>query len=269
MARSCIFCNSKDTSREHIYPKWLFNTFTPEEQFFSPLISEQLIQLFPEYEKYYDRKTQSLNRRINYADFVTKRVCINCNSGWMSKLETSVMQCLEFDNDEQVFQLSSVQASKVALWAILKIILISLTVSNDFNWSQSTLEALMKQIVPEGFIVEIAKLNSQILDFRIGNQTITIPKYLTKDELEYAADCFFIGSLQVRNIGFRVSHLRTNLPAYRAQLVQKLYISFPFDSSMLFFPNTKIKGKELGGSEIELSSIETIDHLHASLAIFG
>jgi hypothetical protein len=88
--------------------------------------------------------------------------------------------------------------------------------------------------------------------------------------MEFAVDDFLICCLQVLNIGIRVSHLRTNIPAYRAQVIKKLSLCHPYESPLIFYPNCTINYKENSEEEEKnLTEITTIDHLFGTLFLFG
>lgn len=270
MKKKCLFCNSTVLSREHIYPEWLTKAFTPTSKSFTPNAFLQLVELVGDNEKYHIKSDISDGRKINYSDFVVKSVCATCNNGWMSDFEQKVKEVLL--STERIYlncTLDTQTATDLALWAILKSVLISSSAQIPTEWSESTLELIKNKVIPEGFLVELTTLDSTNLDFRIGNQTVTIPKFLSKEDMEFALNDFFICCFQILNIGIRVSHLRTNIPAYRAQAVKQLYICHPYKSSLLFLPHCIINYKDNSKEEKTLTGITTIDNLYYTLFLFG
>ena len=77
---SCIFCGSHDTSREHVWPQWVSAVLAERASF--RVIAEQVA-------------VRTWEQDSADVPLVTKRVCADCNSGWMSRLETAVRPILE------------------------------------------------------------------------------------------------------------------------------------------------------------------------------
>jgi hypothetical protein len=78
-ARACLFCGSDlaaAPSREHIFPQWLLRHYEA---------ASTLVE--PTYMVIDERQTLSV-RRSTFDGLLEGRICAECNSGWMSRLET-------------------------------------------------------------------------------------------------------------------------------------------------------------------------------------
>jgi hypothetical protein len=78
----CLACGqtSSPASREHVFAQWLL------KELGSPSMSF--------YRRYGDGSTEPHRQPINLESFVLRRICENCNNGWMSKLEEVVKPIL-------------------------------------------------------------------------------------------------------------------------------------------------------------------------------
>src|SRR5207244_3883601 len=78
-ARTCIFCDQRATSREHLLPLWLQGLLNPGE-------------MPHEFGDYASGSKQKW--RPSRPDFKARIVCKECNTGWMSDLETATQPFL-------------------------------------------------------------------------------------------------------------------------------------------------------------------------------
>lgn len=108
----CIFCNSDNTSREHIFPQWL------RARINGPC------------HKPYDRNTfrRQADSSYKYSSFAkntqnsvlgvtTKRVCTKCNNGWLSQLETRVIPIYFSLTEEPSVTLPEDKQLTISTWA--------------------------------------------------------------------------------------------------------------------------------------------------------
>jgi len=76
---TCIFCGSGTTSRltrEHVLPRWALDEFGLRNEHVQPT--------------HFGTDRQILSARLHtYSQLVAGRVCEDCNSGWMSRLENA------------------------------------------------------------------------------------------------------------------------------------------------------------------------------------
>ena len=76
--RNCVFCNGTAGSREHALPDWLAKAMERENEPVLPAILNSNLGW----------ETQGDYRATG--NLITKRVCGDCNGGWMCELESSV-----------------------------------------------------------------------------------------------------------------------------------------------------------------------------------
>ncbi len=84
--KKCPFCNgslSRNSSNEHIIPKWLMGFLN---------ISDEMVT--PTHQSSKDGRIVSKRRHL-LTNLVSGGICANCNNGWMSDLETENMATLK------------------------------------------------------------------------------------------------------------------------------------------------------------------------------
>jgi hypothetical protein len=78
VARTCLFCNARATTREHVLPRWARSALAATE----PEPIRQLITIGTQ------RPIERERMTLLFGD-TAKVVCATCNNGWMSRLEAS------------------------------------------------------------------------------------------------------------------------------------------------------------------------------------
>ncbi len=260
--RECIFCDSQDLSKEHIYSKWLFDLIKPDKGVFTPSFhiiekstSNELIDRFLE--------DKSDGRVIRYNDFTLKQVCKNCNNGWMSELESSVKTIifnLENDENNSVSNINIEDALTLSQWAILKIMLASLASQKKIYFNKMSYNLIKKAIIPEGFLVEGIRLNHSGLNFVIGGPIIRKSFEISREELDFAASKFYKASLQIGHIAFRISYLRTDIPVFRKQIIRKMFLLYPYKSKLPFDDQNECEIPNLEKFDLPLLNTQLVLH---------
>lgn len=108
--RTCIFCEARAGSREHLWPQWVLQKIKPGR-----------IQGF-------------VGRHKNltfHREFVVKSVCGTCNGGWMSNLESAIMPVLGSMIDDKSITLDKQHQLTVAAWALKTAMLMDATTAAD------------------------------------------------------------------------------------------------------------------------------------------
>jgi hypothetical protein len=82
--RKCLFCPNPADSLEHVLPQWLFRCIAPGNEGKFPV----RVGRFVDGQGYLDER-----KHLSLA-FKARIVCENCNTGWMSKLESRVSHIL-------------------------------------------------------------------------------------------------------------------------------------------------------------------------------
>ena len=111
--RTCLFCGAPgtaDLSDEHIVPRWLLDHLNLPDD-------DQLLQAVA------DSTTGQLSaapRVHSTFRFVEGRVCVNCNTGWMSRLESAAKPLLVplIDNQRTVTEVTKAESAILKKWAI-------------------------------------------------------------------------------------------------------------------------------------------------------
>jgi hypothetical protein len=116
--RTCIFCGSTPTSREHVIPQWISSK--PEFEYIGDYVSgaEHRIKRFLPHHSGGDTVVEELRgRAIPPRDIVSKVVCKGCNSGWMNDLEAEFEAKLSPLLDGALLSLTPDQSQILACWA--------------------------------------------------------------------------------------------------------------------------------------------------------
>jgi hypothetical protein len=83
MARTCLFCEARATTREHVVPRWARSSLATGE----PEPIRQLITVGTE------QPIERRRTRLLFSD-TAKVACATCNNRWMSRLETNTRAAL-------------------------------------------------------------------------------------------------------------------------------------------------------------------------------
>lgn len=239
--RVCIFCNSDKLSKEHIYPKWLFDFFQTSEPTFQPsfhLIERSDTNAISDSMK----SDYSDGREIPYDNFTVKNVCETCNNTWMSEIEGKVQRILTpyiTDNSKEI-NISSEDANILSQWAVLKCMLVSLAIQQKVFFSKQAYTLIKNAILPEGFMIELATMKYSKLNFMVGGVQLRKSFDITRDELDLAMNNFYKASLQIGFIAFRVTFLRTEIPVFRKQIQKRLFVLYPYNSKLPFEEHPEI-----------------------------
>jgi hypothetical protein len=108
--RTCVFCGSAPVTAEHALPQWMSKVVPGNGRFTHLQI-----------------KPARTARRTPMIDIRVRVVCSNCNSGWMSQLETSSMNVLSPMIRGEVTTLSIDEQKTVAAWAVKTAIVLQAT----------------------------------------------------------------------------------------------------------------------------------------------
>ena len=268
--RRCLFCGSTKLSKEHIYPQWLFKTLKLETLTFKPSNHLHVSEVTELGESPLFHKNTSDNREIRYDDFTVKSVCGICNNGWMSDIESKVEQIItNILCKTKSIQLSSEEALIVSKWTVLKSILLAQAVQTKIYLHETILKQLKDGIIPEGFIIEISDLTTNALNFATGNVSPPIAINISRQEFDIVVDNYFLVSFQIGEIGFRVSHFRTALPIFRAQLVKRLCVLYPYKSLLPFMDKIDIVLEDELGKELKIVDFKGVEELRNTLVLYG
>jgi hypothetical protein len=105
---SCVFCGGDGKrSREHVFASWLGDLFPDlaeaEADYFRRLVTHTT-----------DEQHQRPGRPF---DVVVRDVCVDCNTGWMARLETAAKPILTPMLQDRARVLTAVEQHTVAAWA--------------------------------------------------------------------------------------------------------------------------------------------------------
>lgn len=226
----CVFCGSKELSDEHIFPKWMRRFFT-EKQFVNTLHVK-----LPDETLASSLKSGISKNKVSSYGYTYNKVCTECNSGWMSKLEEEVITYLLEDENKLKTRVSQLDFSdegriSISRWAILKSCLLSLRLWDTYRFPRNTPQELMNNKIPNGLIVEITDTEYFNLDFAINKglpdlRSVKTLKIDSKIANELALE-FSWTSLHIGNYFFRISYLEKNQPMHRYVLIKSTVVLYP------------------------------------------
>ena len=68
----------------------------------------------------------------------------------------------------------------------------------------------------------------------IGGPIVRKAFEISREELDFATSKFYKACLQIGHVAFRISFLRTEIPVFRKQIVNRLFVLYPYKSIMPF-----------------------------------
>lgn len=268
--RRCLFCNSLNLSKEHIYPAWLFKTLKTNSPTFKPSNLLRVSEVTEFEESLLFSSNDSDNREIRYDDFTIKSVCKECNSGWMSELETATEKIItNILKKEKSLLLPPEEALVISKWAILKSILLVQATQSKIDLDETILKQIKDGIISEGFIVEITELTDNNLNYATGNVAPPILENLTNQDFELVIDSFFLVAFQIGEIGFRISHFRSTIPIFRAQLVKELFVLYPYMSKLPFKKEFTVVLEKESKEILAVNDFNGVEELRNTLVLCG
>ena len=102
MPRTCVFCRAPASSREHVFPQWLSRYYHERE-------ADGVFTLW---------SPEGRARKVRIVDATVRRVCEACNSGWLSRLETSSEPILRGLISGQETTLQPTEQRVLSLWGV-------------------------------------------------------------------------------------------------------------------------------------------------------
>ena len=123
--RSCVFCDQRATSAEHLLPEWILNllgsSFSADVWFGD------------------GTEPKSWQGRGRSAQLKVKYLCRGCNNGWMSDLETKVRYLIGPLMHDLSVPLDDVSRQTLAVWSA-KTAMVLESVGDEEGWFYSTAE---------------------------------------------------------------------------------------------------------------------------------
>lgn len=259
--RECIFCGSQDLSREHIYSKWIFKILEINKKSFKPSFHNLLRS---NENGTSDKMTSNVSdgREIRFDNFTIKLVCKSCNNGWMSELENKIKVILPklLSSESEIDQVTAEEGLLLSQWSILKSMLTALSAPEKRFFSKMEYYLLKNGIIPEGFIVELAKMKYSNLNFIVGGPLVRKSFEISREELDRATLNFFKACFQIDFMAFRITYLRTDIPVFRKQIVKRLFVIYPYKSLLTFEPQSNSETDHGRKLELPILSSQLMVH---------
>jgi len=228
----CLFCQSDNISKEHIFPIWI-RPFLQETTFdgtlFTNFGNESLERIM--------ESATTKGKKESSHGYTAKLACINCNNTWMSKLENEAKDILVSKNqlvDSVPADISLGDAQTLSLWLITRALLLANKIySNVHLIKKHIFEDLKIGKINEGFLVETTTADNPKFDFIIGkglldDKMIKVKKISIERGKEMVAN-FLSCSIQLNHLLFRVSYLEPDIPLSRETTLKQTLKLFPFE----------------------------------------
>jgi len=122
MSGVCIFCNARQDSNEHVFPRWLRDLF-PEDEV-GPAVA-RYIKGQPGEAPYKTIDTGAI------ATIEAGIVCQGCNTGWMSNMERQTRPLIEPQALGQQATLSMADQVQLAAWAVKTCMTCEMTLGHE------------------------------------------------------------------------------------------------------------------------------------------
>jgi hypothetical protein len=145
--RTCVFCNRNDSKpgREDVLAKWIFREF-PESRW-----------------EITNHETGKVFTTRGNLGLISKRPCLRCNNGWMSKLEVAVKPVLVPLMNGSASVLTPAQQLLVVRWFIKTVTAYQFLNDRPCYFEQRERHALMKSLtVPANTMFFLAHYNGPL-----------------------------------------------------------------------------------------------------------
>lgn len=170
----CIFCNGYGMSKQHVIPEWIKRFLTPtnekEHTHFQNTVEfdEHDLDLKP------GKVTISPKLKLKQGPIGSSKiykVCLKCNSGWMSELEQTVKPLLSSLMLGQPKVISKDESTLLAQWVMMTSFVQEFTDERGQFLSQSEREAFMnRRAIPVNFKIYIGYTSDKTWFFRRKNE---------------------------------------------------------------------------------------------------
>lgn len=245
--KKCLFCGSKELSKEHIIPDW-FKTYFDSKfitiGYFNPVQEESFVKVVAR------RITD--NHQYNLLGFTDKAVCKQCNTGWMSQLEENAIKTLvRGKNLKKIEELELIKSTAFSLscW-LLKIALLTSNklFGNRFSVLNDLCSELKKGKLSKGILIEVARTPFYDLIFftHTGSKNITTSllklKNIKRENAEKLTENYFQFNIQIGYLMFRISYLNPENQFYRESGAIKTLVIHPFKKPI---PHMDVTDKKL------------------------
>lgn len=185
--------------------------------------------------------------------YTTKWVCKECNSGWMSRLEEQVKAILVSDAGSLLEELSCVDENDlqtISKWVLKIALLLFNKITDSQNFPLQVYNNLKNGYIPNGVLIEVATSKSaHDLNFIIskgGTPLLPIKSdNIPKSEAIELAENFFVVSIQIGKLLFRLSYLDTDSPLQRKICLIRTKVLYPKEYQLPFHQLKENKEEEI------------------------
>lgn len=220
----CLFCGAKGGSAEHIIAQWLIKRMGAQKRTIAVAsLDGQGI-----------RKERPAHTLFNYT---TKKVCSDCNNGWMSKLESWFQNHMGLLVEPTWPKLANEHikavlpnSGMIAAWCLKTAVTMNANSLLKNIHDDEMLEGLRLEYIVNDVYVDLGHISSPDVShimskgFRVGNGSHVAKWHSRGDNRAYT--CI----IQLNHLALRVFRCPGATPFYRAKLKRIPYRLFPATS---------------------------------------
>lgn len=193
--RECVFCGQPNKlTREHIIPQWLQDHL---------VVAQQTVW----------RSCGSHSRQHSFSGLVSRRVCIDCNTGWMSKLEAIAKPVLLSLLEEKTERaIPPDECAVLARWVLKTVFVLDTTALNRVVPDQHY-RLLYEGKAPKHTIIAIAYCTEvpSIPSWRQNQNWTGASRFLDHAQVESSLEQTYRFTLQIGCLAARVCYFPLNL----------------------------------------------------------
>ena len=232
----CVFCNSSEKSKEHIFAQWMRDYF--EEKDFTNVLHLET----PE-DNLLDSLKSGLSKGTESSyGYTTNKVCENCNTGWMSQLEEKVKSIItespiKLKRGIDELTLDQKNSHLLANWITVKALLLCAKSDLKPAIPREVYPDIMKGKLHSGLLVEMTSIETSDINFSIVKgasgsvNLLRLNSFDSKTAKELTSD-FFMVCIQIGHFLFRVSYFDESKGLKRESCLKRTRILHPHNRTL-------------------------------------
>jgi hypothetical protein len=212
----CWFCptTTNPSSNEHVFPRWLLKALGLERQTIEPV---RILS---------DMVTIGSKRPAHTLSSLTLgNICRKCNSGWMSRLESSASPVL-LENHRGA--MSAEQAKVFSRWMTKTAICLNISMPYRLLFDEDSRHALADDMPSLTYVfIYRARKNTEEINWRQSTHCLWLTNDEYTDIVNEAAALTYVGHINLGKISAVVVKIPSTLSGYRLEVTSVATIVWP------------------------------------------